>query len=50
MSRPQKIHKPIKASFTQIINAVADGKGAPKKPAGRSVEAQRATPPPHKKS
>jgi hypothetical protein len=27
MSRPQKIHPPIKASFTNIINAVADGKG-----------------------
>jgi len=27
MSRPQKIHPPIKASFTEIINAVADGKG-----------------------
>jgi hypothetical protein len=27
MSRPQKIHPPIKASFTDIINAVADGKG-----------------------
>ncbi len=27
MSRPQKIMKPIKGSFTQIINAVADGKG-----------------------
>jgi hypothetical protein len=27
MSRPQKIHPPIKAGFTDIINAVADGKG-----------------------
>jgi hypothetical protein len=27
MSRPQKIHKPIKGSFTDIINAVADGRG-----------------------
>ena len=27
MSRPQKIHKPISASFTDIINAVADGRG-----------------------
>ena len=27
MSRPQKMHKPLKGSFTQIINAVADGKG-----------------------
>jgi hypothetical protein len=27
MSRPQKIHKPLKGDFTQIINAIADGKG-----------------------
>jgi hypothetical protein len=27
MSKPPKIMKPIKASFTQIINAVADGRG-----------------------
>jgi len=27
MSRPQKMHKPIKASFTDIINAAADGRG-----------------------
>jgi len=27
MSRPQKMHKPIKASFIQVVNAVADGKG-----------------------
>jgi hypothetical protein len=27
MSRPQKMHKPIKGGFTEIINAVADGKG-----------------------
>lgn len=27
MSRPQKIHKPLKGTFTDIINAVADGKG-----------------------
>jgi hypothetical protein len=27
MSRPQKMHKPLKGSFTEIINAVADGKG-----------------------
>jgi hypothetical protein len=33
MSRPQKIHPPIKASFTQIINAIADGRGvSPPKP------------------
>ena len=27
MSRPQKMHKPINGSFTDIINAVADGRG-----------------------
>jgi hypothetical protein len=27
MSRPQKMHKPLKGSFSDIINAVADGKG-----------------------
>jgi hypothetical protein len=30
MSRPQKMHKPLKGSFTDIINAVADGKGMSK--------------------
>jgi hypothetical protein len=27
MSRPQKMHKPLKGNFTDIINAIADGKG-----------------------
>jgi hypothetical protein len=27
MSRLQKMHKPLKGNFTQIINAIADGKG-----------------------
>jgi hypothetical protein len=27
MSRPQKIHKPLKSDFSQIINAIADGRG-----------------------
>jgi hypothetical protein len=27
MSRPQKMHKPLKGNFTDIINAVTDGKG-----------------------
>ena len=27
MSRPQKMHKPLKFTFTEVINAVADGKG-----------------------
>ncbi len=40
MSRPQKIHKPLKFSFTEIINAVADGKGV-KQP----LQASKATRP-----
>jgi hypothetical protein len=27
MSRPQKMHKPLKGGFNFIINAIADGKG-----------------------
>jgi hypothetical protein len=27
MSRPQKVHKPIHASFSEILVAVATGKG-----------------------
>jgi len=27
MSRPRKMHKPLKGNFTDIINAVADGRG-----------------------
>jgi hypothetical protein len=38
MSRPQKMHKPLKFSFTEIINAVADGKGVAKsKPRSNDV-------------
>ena len=50
MSRPQKIHKPIKASFTDIINAVADGKGVKLlarnaiQPKGNIVKASSPTP------
>jgi hypothetical protein len=33
MSRPQKMHKPLKGDFSQIINAIADGKGVAKTPA-----------------
>jgi hypothetical protein len=51
MSRPQKIHPPIKASFTDIINAVADGKGVKiqarnAKPSQNLVKASQ--PPPKK--
>ena len=30
MSRPKKIHPPIKGGFMNIINAIADGKGVTK--------------------
>jgi hypothetical protein len=49
MSRPQKIHKPLKGSFTDIINAVADGKGVKIQATGASrpkniVKASQPTP------
>jgi hypothetical protein len=53
MSRPQKMHKPLKFNFTEIINAVADGKGVKLK-GGKStrskgaIKATRATPPKQK--
>jgi hypothetical protein len=31
MSRPQKIHKPLMGGFANILKAVADGSGVPKK-------------------
>jgi hypothetical protein len=37
MSRPQKIIPPIRGEFQGIINAVADGKGMPPKPAGKHM-------------
>ena len=45
MSRPQKKHKPLKFSFTEIINSVADGKGVKLEggKAARSKEAIAAT-------
>jgi hypothetical protein len=47
MSRPQKIHKPIKGEFNNILASVAEGTGASK---GKSVEAQRAVDKPVKSS
>jgi hypothetical protein len=41
--------KPIKASFTQVINAVADGKGVKKKPQ-RRWPIQASEPPDSKES
>jgi len=28
-TRPKKMHKPLKGSFSDIINAIADGQGFP---------------------
>ena len=41
MSRPQKIHKPIRGSFTEILIAVATGKGK-SKTAAKKVARKRA--------
>jgi hypothetical protein len=52
MSRPQKMHKPLKGNFTDIINAIADGRGLkpPPKPLPRSQDnIVRASEPPPKK-
>jgi hypothetical protein len=49
MSRPQKIIPPIKGSFTQIINSIADGKGVKRQPANQSPQKTvRASAPPKK--
>jgi hypothetical protein len=53
MSRPQKMHKPLKGNFSQIINAIADGKGV-KLEAKRMTRSKenigRASEPPPKKT
>jgi hypothetical protein len=49
------MHKPLKFSFTEIINAVADGKGVAKErltrssPGGDTIKATDKTPPAAKK-
>jgi hypothetical protein len=51
MSRPQKIHKPIKGSFNNILASVAAGTGRGKKAsekATRSLPVKPATPAPKK--
>lgn len=51
MSKPQKMHKPLKGDFTQIINAIADGKGVKLQarnaasPKGNILKASVPTPP-----
>jgi hypothetical protein len=37
MSRPQKIHKPIKGSFNSVLGAVAMGSGAGKRGGSEAV-------------
>ena len=45
MSRPQKIHKPIKGAFNQILGAVAMGEGKGKAAARKLAQAKQANPP-----
>jgi hypothetical protein len=51
MSRPQKMHKPLKGGFTQIINAIADGKGVElqarnaSRPKGNAAQSPKPLPP-----
>lgn len=45
MSRPQKIHPPIKATFKQIISAVAAGSTPAARKAAKKAAAQVAKPP-----
>ncbi len=47
MSRPQKIIPPIKGTFTDIINSVADGRGVPQSRPKESAN-EKSTPPPPK--
>lgn len=52
MSRPRKMHKPLKGNFMDIINAVADGRGVKvqaKDKALRKYPIQASEPPPKKK-
>jgi len=42
MSRPKKIHKPIHGSFTEILVAVATGKGKSKTAATKVARKKRA--------
>ena len=48
MSRPQKMHKPLKGGFNQILGAVALGEGKGRKAAKRLADekaAGKAAPP-----
>jgi hypothetical protein len=51
MSRPQKIHKPLKAPFTAILRAVAAGNTPSARKAAKAtalMSAAKKTPPPEK--
>lgn len=41
MSRPQKLHKPIKASFTSILFAISAGTGKGKKAANKAKKSAK---------
>ncbi len=51
MSRPPKIHKPIKGAFNNILASIAAGTGKGKKVATKSERHPTKSPelPPHKK-
>jgi hypothetical protein len=40
MSRPQKMHKPLKGDFNEILAAVALGKGSAKRAASKARREQ----------
>ena len=46
MSRPQKMHKPLKGNFADIINAIADGRGVKQPPQTRSAPVKASVPKP----
>jgi hypothetical protein len=45
MSRPQKIHPPIKGAFNNILASVAHGTGAAKQAAQKAERQSRTAPP-----
>jgi hypothetical protein len=45
MSRPQKMHKPLKGNFADIINAIADGKGVKQPLQARNAPVKPPVPP-----
>lgn len=45
MSRPQKMHKPLKGNFNSILGAIAIGSGAGKRAANKAAKARAAAQP-----